>query len=365
MNVYNQPIVLDNGSGTIYTGYANDDHPRVAIPNIIGRPKYPKIKYISQYSINDTFIGNDAQMERGILKLKYPMSHGVIQDWESLELIWQYCFSKLSITDGLSEHPLLITEEPLNPGSNRDKFSELLFENFQLNSINIALPPILSLYSSGKTTGCVLDSGDGVTTVMPIYEGFTVPDSTIRIDIGGFDVISKLEREIYKDGYNLSKSGEFEILRNLKERLAFVDLGEHSEDKSFVLPDGKSIQISSRSLSSCTEILFDPSSIGMENDGISSILNKCVTDLDIDLRAKLFENIILSGGNTLLKNFSKRILNDLTNFDDEIKFKLYANKDRKFSTFIGGSILASLSTFKNLLVTKEEYRENPQCIHQF
>lgn len=364
--LFNQPIVIDNGSGNIRAGYSGDDLPRVNYSNLWGKPKYNKVKYLpSDIKEDERFIGNEAQKQRGILKLEYPIDHGVVQDWNAMEMIWQYSITNGLNIDNLSEHPMLITEEPLNPKINREKMAEVLFESLGVPAINVALPPLLSLYSTGRTTGCVLDSGDGVTTIVPIYNGFSIPGSIHRINIGGCDVTKKLEREIYKDGYNLSKSSEFEIVRNLKERLISVKNIHEDEFKvnEFKLPDGKTIKINESSLLNSSEILFEPSLIGLEDDGVSKQMYDCIINVDIDIRSQLFESLILSGGNTMIKNFGNRTLRDIQKLDNEIKLKMYASKDRKISTFMGGSILASLSTFKNLLVSKSQFQEDPMMIH--
>lgn len=364
--LFNQPIVIDNGSGNIRGGYSGDDVPRVNYSNLWGSPKYNKVKYLpSDIKQDDKFIGDEAQKQRGILKLDYPLEHGVVEDWNAMEMIWEYSISNGLSINNLSEHPILITEEPLNPRVNREKMAEVLFESMGVPAVHVALPPLLSLYSTGRTTGCVIDSGDGVTSMVPIYNGFAIPGSIHRMDIGGRDITKKLEREIYKDGYNLSKSSEFEIVRNLKERLIRVDNNQEDEFKVnvFILPDGKTIKVSQSSLLNSSEILFDPSLIGMEDDGVSKQVYDCIMGVDIDIRSQLFENLILSGGNTMIKNFGNRTLKDIQRIDSEIKLKMYASKDRKISTFMGGSILASLSTFKNLLISKSQFVEDSNIIH--
>lgn len=381
VTIYNQPIVIDNGSGTIRAGFAGDENPKINYSNMIGIPKYTKVMP-SSISENDTFIGNKAQNLRGLLRIRYPISHGCVQNWNDMEEIWNQVISDLN---GKSEeHPLSITEEPLNPRVNRSKMCEILFETFNFPALHIAMAPVLALYSTGRTTGTVVDSGDGVTTVVPVFEGFSVAGSIRRINLAGRDITHQLQLELLRTGYSLTTSSEFEIVRSMKERLCYVSLDEISHTvgktrvsdflkydtsakvKKFKLPDGKSINASEPTLTSPCELLFQPEIYGFEESSLTNALYYAILKTDADLRDKLFQNIVLSGGSTLFKNFGTRLLRELSKIDPERKLKIYASPDRKMSSYVGGSILASLSTFKNVLVTKQDYAEDPYCIyHKF
>lgn len=165
----NQPVVIDNGSGTIKAGFAGDEEPKCIISNLVGRPKH--IRVMAGGLEGDTFIGRKADEHRGLLSLKYPMEHGTITDWNDMELIWQYIYSKEQLQTFAEEHPVLITESPINPRRNRERTAEILFESFNVPALFISMQAVLSLYASGRTTGVVLDSGDGITQAVPIYEG--------------------------------------------------------------------------------------------------------------------------------------------------------------------------------------------------
>lgn len=379
---YNQPIVLDNGSGNIQCGFSGMDSPIVSYSNIIGRPKYYKINYLpSDINIDDTFVGNEAQIRRGLLKLNYPINHGIVENWNDLELIWNQVLCNDLINNyknhnennnteiKLNDHTILLADHPFNPRKQKEKMSELLYENFDIGAINIAIPSVLSLYSTGRTTGCVIDSGDGVTCITPIFDGFALPGSLYRMNLAGRDITKQLQFEIMKNGYNLLSSSEFEILRNLKERLSFVkpfdsNLTEFQNSyQVYELPDGKILKIKDTSLAKPCELLFNPESFGFEETNLQNALYNSIMKVDINLRSKLFETLVLSGGSTMFKNFGSRLINELRNLDDEIKLKMFASPDRKNSCFIGGSILSSLSTFKNIVITKKQFMENPQSIH--
>lgn len=385
--IYNQPIVLDNGSGTIRCGFSADDVPRVCYSNLLGRPKYRKIDALpSDIGADDTFVGNRAQLRRGLLKLTYPIEHGVVKDWDSLELVWQQALlHDLKLDGGVQgstntdfspqEHSMLITEHPFSPRRQREKMYEILFESFGINAINTSMPSVLSLYSTGRTTGVSLDVGDGVCCIAPVFDGFALPGSVKRINLGGRDITRQLHMEVMKNGYSMNTSSEFEILRSMKERLGFIDLGvdptaagvapmgTNPDVHKFQLPDGKFLSIPNSSISKSCELLFQPENFGFEEQSIHNALYNSVLRTDLDLRSKLFETIVLSGGSSMFKNFGSRLIKELRYMDDDIKLKIFASPDRRNNCFVGGSILSSLSTFSNILINKHQFSENPHSIH--
>lgn len=374
-NLYNQPIVLDNGSGTIRCGFSGDESPRVCYSNIIGRPKYNKIGYLpNDIHINDTFIGNDAQLQRGILKLQYPMEHGNVVDWNNLELVWQHVLMNDLLKDkgfDINEHSILITDQPFSSRRQREQMCEIMFETFNVGAVNFGISSVLSLYSTGRTTGVSVDIGDGVSTVACVYEGFALPGCIKRVNLAGRDITNLLKIEVMKNGYLMNSSSEFEILRSMKERLCFVNesmvnvntYSTMNEMQSFPLPDGKKLNIATDSLSRPCELLFQPQSFGYEEDGIHQLIYDSIMNADTQLRGKFFESIVLSGGSTSFRNFGPRLLKELRNLDSEVKLKMYASAERKNNCFIGASILSSLSTFNNLVVDKKQFAENPSCVH--
>ncbi|CAF4105689.1 unnamed protein product [Rotaria magnacalcarata] len=167
--ITNQPIVIDNGSGMIKAGFAGDPIPKINFPNYVGRPKH--VRVMAGGLEGDIFIGPKAEEYRGLLNIAHPMEHGIVQDWNDMEKIWTYIYSKDQLRSASEEHPVLLTEAPLNPRKNREKAAEIFFETFNVPALFISMQAILSLYASGRTTGVVLDSGDGVTHAVPIYEG--------------------------------------------------------------------------------------------------------------------------------------------------------------------------------------------------
>ena len=144
---------------------------------------------------------------RGLLKLSYPMEHGVVQNWDDMEAVWRHCFDELKVNP--REHPILLTEPPLNPISNRIKTAQMFFENFQVPKIFFHPSSVLSLYARGLTTGVVLDVGDGVSSATAIYDGFSIQSATRRIDLGGRDITKQLVLLLQRSGYSFRTTAEF------------------------------------------------------------------------------------------------------------------------------------------------------------
>ncbi|XP_019053429.1 PREDICTED: actin-like [Nelumbo nucifera] len=322
-----QPLVCDNGTGMVKAGFAGDDAPRAVFPSIVGRPRHTGV--MVGMGQKDAYVGDEAQSKRGILTLKYPIEHGIVNNWDDMEKIWHHTFyNELRVAP--EEHPVLLTEAPLNPKANREKMTQIMFETFNTPAMYVAIQAVLSLYASGRTTGIVLDSGD---------------------------------------------AAEREIVRDMKEKLAYIALDYEQEletaktsssvEKSYELPDGQVITIGAERFR-CPEVLFQPSMIGMEAAGIHETTYNSIMKCDVDIRKDLYGNIVLSGGSTMFSGIADRMSKEITALaPSSMKIKVVAPPERKYSVWIGGSILASLSTFQQMWISKGEYDESgPSIVHR-
>ncbi|KAM7347440.1 uncharacterized protein ACRADG_007001 [Cochliomyia hominivorax] len=362
-------LIIDCGSDSAKIGFGGETKPRISIPTLVGRPK--RGAAVGSRTERDTFVGTEAQQRRVILNLNSPIERGIITNWDDLEIYFNYIFQEaLQINPSL--YNILLTETLNNPSRNREKLLELMLETFQFKSFFLAPAPPLALYAYGFYTGIVLDSGDGQTHIVPVYEGFSMPHSTRYIPLGGKDINKMLENNLARQpnaANYFRKTLDREFLRHLKEELCYVafdyreELYKHiGKSQTYRLPDGNYINLNNE-LFHCPEALFEPNMLDIKTGGIHENIFRAVQLTDSSIRHLLYDHIVLSGGNTLFSGLQHRLSKELRFISEpDATIRIHAKSDRNSAVFMGASLLGSLAKFKKMSITYEEYFENGPSI---
>ncbi|XP_025407749.1 actin, clone 302-like [Sipha flava] len=357
-------LIIDCGSRTCKAGFSLQERPYVVFKTVVG-------KYEGVSDQEGSFLGDDVKSMRDFLDLKYPVERGIVNNWDDMENILKYTIEKRLKTNAML-HPIMITESPSNHKANREKMTEIVFEKFKAPYFYAAKQAVLALFATGRTTGVAFDSGDGVSHSVPIFDGYAVPSVTQYLNVAGRDLTDYLRKMLSERGYSFATTTTRDIVDDIREKLCYVtpDYGKEINaisstlDKSYRLPDGQLITIGSERFR-CTEALFKPSFLGMENRGIHKIINDSLMKCDVDYRRLMSSHIVMSGGNTLYPGFASRMQKEIMQEDlttDGIERKIISKPERYHSIWIGGSMLASLPSFRRFWISGAEYAESGPSI---
>ena len=361
-------IIIDNGTGYCKAGLSGEEGPRAVFPPCVGYLKYASRCFVPGEK-KEFFVGADAEAKSGLLKLNYPIEHGVVNNWDDMEKIWGHVFTN-ELRVAPEEHNVMLTEAPMNPKENREKMAQIMFETFNVPGLYIAIQAVLSLYSAGKFTGIVADSGEGVTQFIPIFDGYSLPYAVFRLDLAGRDLTEFMMKLLTEAGQRFSTKAEKEnIVKPVKEKACYVALDFEEELKSvepfdYELPDGTHVIVKDQRIR-CPEALFKPSMVGKEGNGIGQTCYDSIQKCDIDVRKDLYNCVVLSGGTSMYNGLPERLTKEIKALAPESmkeEVKVIASPERKFAVWIGGSILSSISTFESMWITKTEYEESGATI---
>eukprot|EP00483_Globobulimina_turgida_P002668 UN02673 len=361
-------VVIDNGSGMIKAGFAGYDEPHQLIDPSHFCEKisnsFAALKYSGQCY-------DPTQARPKSTKSTYPMKRGVVTDWDRMEVVWRNTFKQLQVET--YEHSTFLTETMLTPKANREKMTQIMFEKFDVPALYLAVDSILALYASGRTTGTVLTSGYGITNITSIFEGYPLLHATQHLELAGQDITQFLEKLLTNKGYYCNSANYCDVI---KEKLCYItqnyDVEMEKAEKSnneieeeYELPDGMLIQVGKERFS-VPETLFQPNLINIKHDGIHKLIYSSIMKCDVDIRKDLYDNIVMSGGNTMYPGMNQRLITEISQMaPDLMKIKVIAQPERKYSVWVGGSILVGLSTFEEMWISKAEYDETgPLIVHK-
>lgn len=352
-------------------GWGGEEAPAAHFPACVGRPKnQSSMQGVTQKS---EYFSDECQQKRGILNLSYPIETGIVKSWADMEKLWNWTFTNELRCEASEQTGVLITEAPRNPKPNREKMTEIMFEQFNVQNFYVAIQAVMSLYAAGRSTGLVVDSGDGVTHTVPVFEGYSIPSAIERMEIAGREITQYTQKLLLEINESFTSSAEMEIVKNIKEELSFVAQDYDAEleqcnsssdkDKNYTLPDKRVINIPGSTRIKIAELLFKPELNGKSCMSVHVLTHKSIQGSDVDVRKELAKNVIMSGGSTMYEGIATRLQSELENLlAAGSDVRIIAPADRKFSVWKGASTLASLSTFESSWINKAEYEEHGAAI---
>ena len=336
---------------------------------MVGRPVLRFEEKIQGKQIKDIMVGDEAEEMRNMLEISYPVDKGIVQNWADMEHLWDYTFARMSVSaEDMKSRRILLTEPPLNPKQNREKLLQVMFDRYQFEGVNISVQAVLTLYAQGLMTGVVVDSGDGVTHIIPVWEGVSLPHLTRRMNMAGRNITDYLIKLLLHRGYAFNRSADFDTVRQIKETLAYVAYDAKAEQqlaedttvlmRNYTLPDGRVISLGQERFM-CAEALFQPHLVDIDGCGVGEELFNVIQAADMDLRADFYKHIVLSGGTTMLPGLPSRLEKEVRGLHTrkvlggkqaadgkELKLRIEDPPRRKHMVFLGGAVLADIMADK-------------------
>lgn len=307
------------------------------------------------------------------------MENGIVRRWDDIQHLWDFTFYDKMGIDPTGRN-ILLTEPPMNPKKNREQMCEVMFERYNFGGVYVAIQAVLALYAQGVSSGVVVDSGDGVTHIVPVYDSTVLHNQIRRLDVAGRDVTKNLISLLTRRGYALNRTADFETVRQMKEKLCYVSYDLKLEEKlavdttvlveSYTLPDGRIVRVGSERYEA-PECLFQPHLVDVEGPGIAESLFNAIQSCEIDVRADLYKAIVLSGGSSMYPGLPSRLEKELKQLWlaevlkgdparlDKFKPRIEDPPSRRHMVFLGGAVLANIMADKpHLWLSKQEWEES-------
>mmetsp|Transcript_8457 Transcript_8457/g.24214 ORF Transcript_8457/g.24214 Transcript_8457/m.24214 type:complete len:409 (+) Transcript_8457:120-1346(+) len=375
-------IVLDNGSGCLKVGFSGEDAPRAVIPTITATATLDDAREDEHTGGADSslaakksaaFYGEEALMQSSAVATRPVQRGGIVmssqQSKDALEALWEHALRNVLGVDG-EELPVLIADAmPLDQNSHASRTwtAEVMFEKLKVKSLAIFNTAVLSLFSTGRTRGLVVEAGEGITQAVPVFEGFAIPHAIFKMEVAGQDITAKV-RGLMEQELGPERASNIKVMQTLKEKVCKIAPDYHAamngpdtddeEARSFELPDGNIIKVPKQVRTGAPEVLFgagDPSA-----PSVQKICYEAITTCDMDFRHDLVRSIVVAGGTSMLPGLAPRFRSELAaTLPGELarQVDVCMDSQRRYAAWIGGSMFASLSTFDQVAITKQDYEE--------
>jgi len=402
-------LVFDPGHFSLRVGYAGEDCPKAEIPTFVGTSpdenseamdigesaKTKKKFHIDTTSINFPKAGMDVGTY---------MRDGMVTDWDMFEQVLDYSYKKI-IQSQSEEHPVLFSEAPWNKKDRREQLCEIMFEKYNVPAFFLVKNAVLSAFANGRSTALVVDSGATHTSAIPVHDGYVLQHAIVKSPLGADFLTGQCQQFLQESGleiippYMIKEKKEVtegqkaqwtkksvlpevtkswhdyqvrEVVRDFQQEVLQVHDAPYQEEivgqipgVPHEFPNGYNLEYGAERFK-IAEALFDPGRVirGTNSGtmlGAGHVVTTSVGMCDVDLRPALYGNVVVTGGNTCLNGFIERLNRDLSiKTPSTMRFKLIAAngpQERRYGSWIGGSILASLGSFQQMWVSKQEYDE--------
>eukprot|EP00299_Pterocystis_sp_00344_P007464 c2432_g1_i1.p1 GENE.c2432_g1_i1~~c2432_g1_i1.p1 ORF type:complete len:412 (+),score=79.62 c2432_g1_i1:49-1284(+) len=386
-------VVIDNGTGYTKMGYAGNYEPSYIIPTAISLDDSSKKTQAAKKPCDDLdfFIGDEAIAMQKQYKINYPIKHGQIENWDLMEKFWQRSiFQNLKCEP--EEHYFLLTEPPMNTPENREYTAEIMFETFNVSGLYIAVQAVLALaasWTSSKVeerslTGTVVDSGDGVTHVIPVADGYVIGSCIKHIPLAGRDITGFIQQLMREREPTIPSEDSLEVAKKVKEQFCYVcpdvakEFQKYDTEPSKWIKQYESVIAKTQQPWACDvayerflgpEIFFSPEIFSPNwTKPLPQVIDETIQQCPIDTRRPLYKSIVLSGGSTMFKDFQKRLQRDIRRItkdrfslmvqqSSEIEVNVLSHQMQRYAVWFGGSMLADTPDFYRQCHTKAQYDE--------
>jgi len=395
-------VVIDNGTGYTKMVYAGNTEPQFIIPTLIATKDAAQVK-TQKKGVEDLdfFIGDEAVANQKTYGINYPIRKGQIEDWDLMERYWEQCIFKYLRCEP-EDHHFLLTEPPLNAPENREYTAEIMFESFNIPGLYIAVQAVLALAASWTSekaertlTGTVVDSGDGVTHVIPVAEGYVIGSAIKHVPIAGRVITQFVQQLLREREPGIPPNESMEVAKRIKEQYSYVcpdivkEFNKYDQEPAKWIKEYEGVESVTKQKFKVDvgyerflgpEIFFNPEIASSDFlTPLPEIVDTVIQNCPIDTRRGLYKNIVLSGGSTMFKDFGKRLQRDVKRAVDyrikqseilsggkikatPLDVNVVSHRMQRFAVWFGGSMLASTNEFYSVCHTKRDYEEHGPSI---